>query len=336
MKDNIYLFKSDVLKRKDNTIVYILKDKTHYIPVEQIDTIHCFGETTLNKKLLKFLSSYKIGLFFYNRYGRCVGKFNNTSYRSGKDILLQSEAYLDEFKRNRIILSMEKASIHNSLAVAKYYQKKGYELKDAIFELEAYKKELNNVDTEDKEFYGKVLLLEARNKQTYYSLFDIVLKETPFRFEKRSCFPPANEVNALMSFLYALMYNDVLNAIERSSLIPEISFIHGNSRNNNGGLQYDIADYLKPQIADRLFLRLLREGRLAPDHFYYTSSKSCFINEEGKKIVLDAYHKQLKTCVFEERNGRSYSYKQFYYREVSELAKGIKGDGNYRCAIFRY
>ena len=336
MKDNVYLFKSGELKRKDNTLAYILNDKTNYFPIEQIDAVHCFGEMKLNKRVLEFLSSYKTGIYFYNRYGRCIGKFHGKSYRSGKDVLLQAESFINEDKRNRIIYSMERASIENCINITKYYRKQGYDLDKAILELETAKDKVEKLEIQKDDFYNRILLLEANAKRVYYSIFDEVFKESCLSFGKRECFPPSNEVNALMSFLYALMYNDVLNAIERSMLIPEISFIHGNSKPDRGGLQFDIADYLKPQIADRLFLRLIRSKKIDQSHCYRTISNSCFLNEEGRKLVLKEYDKQLKSSVIDCRNGRKYSYKQFYYREIYELENAMKGNGEYKCAVFGY
>lgn len=336
MKDSIYLFKSGELKRKDNTIAYVLNNSTTYFPIEQIDHIHSFGEIKLNKRILDLLSSYKIGLTFYNRYGRCIGRFTPKTYRRGKDILLQSQAYLDNNIRNNIVFSIENASFDNCINVVKYYKKEDYELDNILNKLNEERDNFNKLNIKSKDYVNKAMLIEARFKQIYYQMFDVVLENNSFSFIKRTAFPPANEVNAAMSFLYSLLYSDVLNAIERSRLIPEISFIHGNSRNNNGGLQYDIADYLKPHIIDRLMLRLFRSNKLDKECFYCTSSNSCFLNEKGKSIIIKAYHKQLKTSVIDKRNERKYTYKQFIYREINELMKGIKNESLYKTIVFRY
>lgn len=45
MKRVIYLYKSGTLQRQDASLILKQKnDKVDYIPVEQIDTIICFGE----------------------------------------------------------------------------------------------------------------------------------------------------------------------------------------------------------------------------------------------------------------------------------------------------
>lgn len=62
-------------------------------------------------------------------------------------------------------------------------------------------------------------------------MFDIVLDKELFKFKNRTKNPPQNEVNAMLSYGYALLYGVILSILDRSSLFPQISFIHSLSKN---------------------------------------------------------------------------------------------------------
>ena len=69
MKKVIYLYKSGQLLCKDYSL--ILKDKkdyVSYIPIEQIDTLICFGEISINKRTLSLLNKHNIVILFFNFY----------------------------------------------------------------------------------------------------------------------------------------------------------------------------------------------------------------------------------------------------------------------------
>jgi len=57
MKKTIYVFSNGDLKRKQNTLYFeTAEGKRKYVPVENTGEMMIFGEVTINKKLLDFLS----------------------------------------------------------------------------------------------------------------------------------------------------------------------------------------------------------------------------------------------------------------------------------------
>jgi len=96
MKKTVYIFSNGELKRKQNTLYFETEDnKKKYLPVENTGEIQIFGEITINKKLLDFLSQNEIIVHFFNYYGYYSGSFYpREHYNSGEIILKQAEHYL--------------------------------------------------------------------------------------------------------------------------------------------------------------------------------------------------------------------------------------------------
>jgi len=99
MKKTIYVFNDGEFKRKDNTLFFETEDGKKYLPVEDVKEIIVFGEVTLNKRFLEFLTQKEIILHFLNNYGYYVGSYYPREHlNSGYMILKQAEYFLDETK----------------------------------------------------------------------------------------------------------------------------------------------------------------------------------------------------------------------------------------------
>ena len=318
MKNIFFIYKSGQIARRDNSLALITQSETIPIPIEQVDTIVFYSEVSFNKRLLEILNKYKIEALFYNHYGGYIGKFVPKEYKDGKILVMQALAYNDELKRLYIARQITYYSMKNMLTLAKYYRKKGKGLDSQIDKMEAYLEETKKVASVDK-----LLLVEARFKNVYYSIFDVVLADEKYKFDKRTVRPPLNEVNAIMSYGYSLLYGIILSIIDRSDLSPHISFIHSLSKSNDS-LQLDLADIYKPVIIDRIMLRIIRKRQIDDDCFEYGEESRCYLNEKGTKLFIKEFNQLLKKTV--EYHGKSYTYKTMLYREVNELSEYIKGD----------
>lgn len=178
------------------------------------------------------------------------------------------------------------------------------------------------------------MLKEAKAKQIYYSVFDIILKNEVFQFEKRTKKPPQNEINACLSYGYAILYSVILAVLDRSSLHPQISFIHSLSKNKDS-LQFDIADIFKPVCVDRLTIRLIRKKQLKKEFFEYKEDGRCYLNRDGIKVFVQTFDDLLKSIVL--YNGKSYSYRSLISKEVHKLSNYIKGKSKtYKAFTMRW
>ena len=127
MKKTLYIFSSGELHRKQNTIYFLTKDgKRKYVPVENTGEIYIFGEVSINKKLLEFVSQQEIILHFFNHYGYYVGSFYpREHYNSGFMILKQAEHYSDNDKRLKLAIKFVFGSAENMKKVLQYYISRG-------------------------------------------------------------------------------------------------------------------------------------------------------------------------------------------------------------------
>lgn len=258
-----------------------------------------------------------------------IGRFVPKENKEGKIIVEQVQAYQKEDVRLHISKQIQTAAMKNMMSVLKYYRKKGHDLDRKIEQIEKCMTKLDAITS-----ISSLMLLEARIKQIYYSCFDIILVNEPFSFEKRTKYPPQNEINAMLSYGYSLLYSIILSKIDQSSLLPQVSFIHGLSKNKDS-LHFDIADIYKPILIDRLVLKIIRRRQVQVDCFEYSNNGRCYMNDKGVELFIKEFDKFMESTV--TINNKQYSYKSLLSREVYNLTKYILNQSNlYRPYLMRW
>lgn len=221
MKRTIFIFSGGELHRKENTLYFETEDKKRkYIPVENTQEILIFGEVTINKKLLDFLSQKEIILHFYNYYGYYAGSFYpRQHYNSGYMILKQAQAYLDGMRRFNLAKKFVEGAVYNFLKVLGYYDNRGKDLTQDIENIESLRVRLDECTSIEE-----LMAIEGNCRGYYYGSFDKIIDNEGFKFSKRMRQPPRNRLNALISFGNSVLYTTVLSEIYKTHLDPRIGF----------------------------------------------------------------------------------------------------------------
>src|SRR5947208_2969612 len=72
---------------------------------------------------------------------------------------------------------------------------------------------------------------------------------SPWRFEKRTAHPPLDEVNAMLSLSYTLLYNRMASHLNMIGLDSYQGFFH-QARHGHAALASDLIEEFRPLIAD--------------------------------------------------------------------------------------
>ncbi len=134
--------------------------------------------------------------------------------------------------------------------------------------------------------------VEGLGAALYFEVFGLMIASPPdeFSFRLRTRRPPRDRVNALLSFLYALLTADCTAACEGVGLDPQFGFLH-TLRPGRPALALDLMEEFRPVLADRLALTLINRKQVRPEHFEARegAGESVLLTEAGRKIVLGAY-----------------------------------------------
>ena len=331
MNKTIYIFTNGEIKRKQNTIYFETEDgKRKYVPIESVSEIMIFGEVSLNKKLLEYLTQKEIVVHFFNYHEYYVGSYYpREHYNSGLVILKQAENYLNSNKRLFLAKKFVEGSIKNMLKVISYYRNRGVQLDDIEEDI------TNLLSTLDmRTSVDEVMAVEGNVRDTYYRGFDRIINNPDFRFEARTRRPPANRLNALISFGNSLLYVLVLSEIYRTHLDPRIGYLHS-TNTRRFTLNLDVAEIFKPILVDRLIFLLLNKGLIKKSHFK-NNLGGIYLKENGQKIFVKEWEKKLQSTIRHRGLGRNVSYRRLIRLELYKIEKHILGDKEYNPFVVRW
>lgn len=314
-----YILSGGRLKRKENTIYFIDgNDAKKALPIEQIDTLHVYGEVDLNTKFLNYMSEYGLVINFYNYYGYYSGTFYPRKRNiSGFLTVRQSKHYIEKEKR----LYLAKCFVES----AKYHIKRN--LRNYKEVTEEIIREIEKEDVDAAKEIDELMGTEGRIRNKYYKTFNLFLKEG-FRMDKREKRPPVDPLNALISFGNSLMYTTVLGQIYSTQLDPSISYLHEPST-KRFSLSLDIAEIFKPLIVDPVIFSMINNRIITVNDFEFKDG-ICMLNDSGRRKFISEYEGKLAVTVRHRKLNRNVSYKGFIRLECYKLIKYVIGDELYK------
>lgn len=132
--------------------------------------------------------------------------------------------------------------------------------------------------------------LEGEAARCYFGAFGHMLRSgaDDFPLATRNRRPPRDRVNALLSFLYALVRGECASALEGVGLDPQVGYLHA-LRPGRPALALDLMEELRPIVADRLAVALINRRQLNASDFERTDGGGINLTESGRKTVIQAF-----------------------------------------------
>ena len=329
MKSNYYITVNAVMEREHNTIYLFYKNEKgenerRIIPVEKIYTIYCYGNVTIKSGALAYLMKHGIVVHFFNKYGFYEGSFYPRQKLLSGDLLIkQAQHYLDYEKRMELAREFVKGAIGNILINLKYYERANKDVNEEIKTMEDSLHSLEEIND-----IKQLMAIEGNAREAYYQAFNKILPPA-FHFDRRSRQPPANRINALISFGNSLVYSSCLTEIYNTQLNPTISYLHEPSE-RRFSLSLDIAEVFKPLLADRVIFKLIQK-KIISENDFRLELNSCLLNNNGKKKFLHEYDAKLKTTIKHRGLRRNVSYQRLIRLECYKLIKHLLGMNPYEA-----
>ncbi len=313
MKRSLYIFSSGELKREGDTLILRSESGKKVLPIETVNDLYVFSEVTLNKALLQFLTQRQVLLHIFNRYGYYQGTYYpREAMNSGLIILKQAEHFLNPEWRMGLARAFVYGALSNMLFVLRTYASRGKEIRTQIQEIEQLIGHLN-----DAKKPAELMAIEGHARDIYYSAFDKITENPDFSFETRTRRPPANRMNALISFGNSLLYVTALSEIYRTHLDPRIGYLH-QTNERSFTLNLDLAEIFKPLLVDRAIFSLINRQELTTQDFR-NELGGIYLKERGLKKFIEAYEKRLAETVMHKGLRRKVSYRRLIRLECYKL-----------------
>lgn len=145
------------------------------------------------------------------------------------------------------------------------------------------------------------------------------------RFNGRNRRPPQDRINALLSFGYALLYRDVLQAIMAVGLEPAFGFFH-RPRSAAHPLVLDLMEIFRVPLWDMPLVASVNRLQWNVEEDFTRAGKQVWLSDSGRKKAIEVYERRKEDPWKHPVTGYSLSYARLIELEARLLEKEWAGE----------
>jgi len=137
--------------------------------------------------------------------------------------------------------------------------------------------------------------------------------------------PPLDPMNAVLSFLYALLTHDCAAAAAAAGLDPSVGFLHVD-RPGRPGMALDLMEEFRPLLADRLALTLVNRQQVKPSGFVTRDGGAVEMDDSTRRALVAAYQQRKREGVTQPLLEQKTAIGRLPFLQARIFARHLRGD----------
>jgi CRISPR-associated protein Cas1 len=171
---------------------------------------------------------------------------------------------------------------------------------------------------------GALFGLEGNGSQVYYGVFAQLLKHG-WEFGGRVRRPPTDPVNALLSFGYTILTNQVASQICTVGLDAGVGMLHQPGA-GKPALALDLVEEFRPLIVDSVVISLLNGRQLTRSDFEQELAGAWRLKDDARKTFVTKLEERLSSEVQHPLFGYRTTYRRCIALQARLFAKYAQGE----------
>lgn len=301
------------------------------VPLHHLGAVVCFGNVKVSLPLMHRLADDGITLVLLDEHGRFKARLEGAV--SGNVLLRRAQhqcSMNDEFT-----VAVARSCIAGKIRNCRQVLLRGARenkndeettiLARAADDLAAALRALPTMVTLDA-----LRGVEGEAARQYFAAINRLVKPDArgaFQMDGRTRRPPRDRMNALMSFIYALLMNDCRSAVEASGLDPQVGFLHV-LRPGRAALALDLMEEFRFQ-ADRLALTLINREQIDAEDFVEREGGAVMLEGDARKTVLVAYQERKQELLNHPLLNEPVAIGLLPHLQARLMARTIRGDAEH-------
>jgi CRISP-associated protein Cas1 len=323
--NTLYVTRQESYLHKDRETIVVKQgdQKLAQFPALTVGNIVCFGQISVSPFLMGYCAEEGIGLVFCTEYGRFLARVQGN--QTG-NVLLRREQYrwADDMEKSlcvaRLMIAAKIANSRNILQRELRNHGENSLIKQAVDRLYVSLLSVKSATTLDQ-----ARGIEGDAANTYFSVFNELLRGSGFVFGGRVRRPPTDPVNALLSFGYSLVTNECASALSGVGLDPYVGFLH-RDRPGRLSLALDLLEEFRAAWVDRFILTLINRKQIQLNDFITEGSGAVRLTENARKNLLTAYQERKQEEIMHPYLQEKVSIGLLPHCQAMLLARHIRGD----------
>lgn len=325
--NTLYVTTPEAYLSKDglNVVVSVKQSEMFRIPIHNIEQIVTFGYMGASPGLMKLCADNNVSLTFLSPHGRYISRSQGPT----KGNVLLRKAQYNDSDQPHYALHLSKlfiaGKIHNYRSILRRLVRdygSNEDVEAAAEELRRCKRMVIHADSVDS-----VRGSEGEAAMVYFGVFSHLLlnQKEDFKFDGRNRRPPKDAINAMLSFVYTLICNDVTSALETVGLDPYVGFMH-TLRPGRPSLSLDLMEELRAYLGDRLVLSLINKRQVTVKDFIKQGDEGIVMTDSARKTILIAWQNRKRELITHPYLNEKISIGLLPYVQATLLARFIRKD----------
>ncbi|MCT7966022.1 type I-MYXAN CRISPR-associated endonuclease Cas1 [Laspinema sp. D1] len=297
------------------------------LPVQQVGQLVMHSFSQLSTQALHFCAHHGIGVHFVSGGGRYIGSFDSRQGSIQRRIrqysALSDGGFCLELAR-KLVLCRAQGQRKFLMRGKRGLKQSSPRLNETIIQMKKVLKQVPQATSLET-----LLGLEGNLAALYFGALPCLIStEAPreMGFSGRNRRPPKDRFNALLSFGYALLLKDVMNAILTVGLEPALGFYH-QPRTQAPPLALDLMEIFRVPLVDMPVMASVNRQQWEVQEDFEVRGEQVWLSDSGRRKLVNLYERRKEETWKHPVTGYSLTYRRLLELEVRLLEKEWCGEG---------
>ncbi len=314
------------VSKNGETLEVSVEDKvTATARLAEVSQLALMGNVYVTTPTLHALMEREIPVTWMSYGGWFIGHTFGTGHKNVELRTAQYRASFDDARCLRIARGLVVAKIQNARTLLRRNWKEGDAPETLLDEFKRDIDQARRVGT-----MAELLGVEGNAAARYFRNFKKMLATEgdaasfAFDFEKRNRRPPADPVNALLSFAYALLVRAWTVTLSAVGFDPYRGFYH-QPRYGRPALALDLMEPFRPLIAESSVIQAINNGEVKASDFV-SAAGSVALDADGRKRFIAAFERRLGHEITHPLFGYRVSYRRLLELQARLFGRYLLGE----------
>lgn len=292
------------------------------IPLIKVEQVVIFGHASITAATIALLLERDIEICYLTQHGRFIGRVMPAM---SKNVLLR-RAQHDAASNEQRSLELAKGFVTGKLTNMRTMLMRAFREQPSPNGEQAVQRIKAALDRVPKaKDADQARGCEGDGSAAYFSVFNDLIKSSEFTFKTRVRRPPTDPVNALLSFGYTLLTNELFTAVNLVGFDPYVGYLHAD-RYGRPSLPLDLMEEFRPVFIDALVLTCLNKQMLTPADFKEEMGNVTLLTDEGREKFLQQYEERKQAEFTHPILNQKITYQRCFEQQTRFLAKTLQGE----------
>lgn len=279
------------LKVKDKAFFVTVGDESRVISPEQVKSIAVTAPCMLSSAAITLAADAEIPIYFFDRVGDAHSCLRSPYFESLATLRRKQVYFSDSKAGGAWVVEQFRHKTAHQVQVLKYLKdrKSRYasDIGNCILELEKRLVELEKKNkTPSAAWSASLMGWEGHQAKLYWQMVAACMPEG-WTFDGRSRRPAKDPFNAMVNYLYGMLYSIVEQATFAAGLDPHLGILHTDEY-DRPTLSYDLIEPFRPWV-DRFIVEKVLQKEVEPS-FFEPVEGGVFLSNNGKRFLIPQFN----------------------------------------------